>query len=368
MMQSIRVLVLNNYSLERVWQEVRRGDTPDHLLYGINHLRDLGCEIRIIPSGESRAILALARFLRALRWPIPLGSLDHQWSAWRVLREADLVYAPCGDELNSLACLRAVGLLKTPLVGVQHHALNRGRLAPVRDPWINLMIRGMDAFPALSQRVAHDINERCKTDPLKSKALFWGPDASFYPRSTEPGEGVLASGRTGRDFVTFGQGASRTSTSAMIMCLADDLRPEFTAFSDNVRVQTPKQGEVYRYREMMRAHLSARVLAIPLHATSSSLAGLTSLVDAMALGKPVIMTRNPYIDLDIEALGIGRWIEPGDVGGWADAIAWFTTHPAESLEMGRRARALVDDHGYNSRAFALQVRELFTQVLHRSNH
>ncbi len=362
-----RVLVLNNYSLERVCQQVRCGDTPDHHLYGINHLQDLGYEIKVVPDSESRAIHALARFLRAIRCPIPMGALDRQWSAWRLLQEADLVYAPCGDELNSLAYLRAAGMLKTPLVAVQHHALNRGRLSSLREPWINLLIRGIDAFPALSDRVAHDINERCRADAPKSKALRWGPDATFYPRSPSLGEGVLAAGRTGRDFVTFGKGASRADSSALIMCLATDFRPEFAAFSANVRVQTPEHGSVYGYPDMMQAHLDARVLAIPLEATSSNLAGLTSLVDAMALGKPVIMTRNPYIDLDIEAQGIGRWVEPADVRGWADAINWFAAHPAESLAMGQRARDLVDNGGYNSRAFALQIDQLFRQALGRES-
>jgi glycosyltransferase involved in cell wall biosynthesis len=104
--------------------------------------------------------------------------------------------------------------------------------------------------------------------------------------------------------------------------------------------------------------LEARVLAIPLFESKGSLAGLTSLVDAMALGKPVIMTRNPYIDLDIEACGIGKWVDPGDVDGWADAIDWFDRHPDESHEMGRRARALVDEQGYNSASFALRIHRL----------
>lgn len=363
-----RVLVLNNYSLERVWQEVRRGDTPDHHLYGVNHLQDLGYEIKVVPDSESRVIHAMARFLRGIRWPIPMGALDRQWGAWRLLEEADLIYAPCGEELNSLAYLRAVGLLTTPLVAVQHHALNRGRLSSLREPWINLLIRGVDAFPALSERVARDINHRCPTTPHKSKALRWGPDASFYPRSPSLGEGVLAAGRTGRDFVTFGEGASRSGSSACIMCLQNDVRPEFAGFAANVRVLTPEHGSVYRYPDMMQAHLDARVLAIPLEATCNNLAGLTSLVDAMALGKPVIMTRNPYVDLDIEAQGIGRWVEPADVQGWTDAVNWFAEHPAESLAMGQRARALVDDAGYNSRAFALQIDQLFRQTLGLENH
>jgi phosphoribosylcarboxyaminoimidazole (NCAIR) mutase len=83
-------------------------------------------------------------------------------------------------------------------------------------------------------------------------------------------------------------------------------------FSAQVQVEVPEVGRVFNYPEMMAAYLTARVIAIPLEKSDVSLAGLTSLVDAMAIGRPVIMTRNPFIDLDIEAQGIGRWVEPGD--------------------------------------------------------
>jgi glycosyltransferase involved in cell wall biosynthesis len=105
------------------------------------------------------------------------------------------------------------------------------------------------------------------------------------------------------------------------------------------------------------------VLAIPLFDYPESLAGLTSLLDAIGLGKPVIMTRHPMVDLDIEALGIGRWVEPNDVEGWREAIRWFDANPAESREMGRRARALVDEGNFHSEDFAARMAGLFGAVL-----
>ena len=129
MRRSTRLLVLNNYPLDVVWDEVTRREKPDHHLYGINHLERLGYEIRIVSGDAARGVAALARGLRRLRNPIPLGALERQGVAWQELHEGDVVYAPCGDELTSLAHLRAMGLLKTPLLAVQHQALNGGRLA-----------------------------------------------------------------------------------------------------------------------------------------------------------------------------------------------------------------------------------------------
>jgi hypothetical protein len=74
------------------------------------------------------------------------------------------------------------------------------------------------------------------------------------------------------------------------------------------------------------------------------------------------MTKHPLIDLDIEAEGIGKWVEPGDVDGWTDAIQFFEDHPNEVLIMGHKARSLVNQ-GMNSVSFANQVMDIFDNVL-----
>jgi glycosyltransferase involved in cell wall biosynthesis len=78
------------------------------------------------------------------------------------------------------------------------------------------------------------------------------------------------------------------------------------------------------------------------------------LADALGMGKAVFMTRHPLVDLDIEKVGIGRWIEPGDADGWRNAANWIEDHPDEVQAMGRRARQLVD-HGLNSETFGRQL-------------
>lgn len=355
MSKSVRVLVLNNYPLDAVWDEVKRGEKPDHHLYGINHLAQMGYDIRVVDGATASRAARVARWLQRLRCPVPLGALARQSAAWQALHEGDVIYAPCGDELTSLAYLRALGLLKTPLLSVQHHALNRGRLAWLREPFVRLMVRGLDAFPALSARAAQQINQRCPGHPLKSVALPWGPDARYYPRAQDPGQGVLAAGRTGRDFLTFALAATQAGVVAHIIGLPGPWLDARHRFSAQVQVQVAQAGQVFGYPEMMAAHLGARAIAIPLDDSPFNLAGLTSLVDAMAIGRPVIMTRNAFIDLDIEAHGIGRWVAPGDVQGWAEALRWFDRNPDASLAMGRRARALVDGPDWNSQAFARRI-------------
>jgi glycosyltransferase involved in cell wall biosynthesis len=87
-------------------------------------------------------------------------------------------------------------------------------------------------------------------------------------------------------------------------------------------------------------------------------------MDVLGMGKPVIMTRQPFIDLDIEAEGIGIWVDNGDINGWIRAMQYFENYPQQALEMGNRARKLAETR-MNSLFFANQVMDIFDSILER---
>ena len=85
--------------------------------------------------------------------------------------------------------------------------------------------------------------------------------------------------------------------------------------------------------------------------------GLTTVVEALALGLPILCTRNPQMPMDIEAEGCGFWIEVGDVEGWKDKLRYIADHPEEAEAMGRKGRALAE-HYYNVRQCSKEVAEI----------
>jgi len=357
------ILVLNNYSLERVWGEVKRGEKPNHHLFGIDYFYKKGYEVKIIPFQSSRMFQFIQRYCSKTKLPIPMGDLDQQCSALRLLNQADLIYAPCQTQTHLLCYLRAMGLIKTPIVCLAHHLLVMGgRLDAIRMPFYKLFIRGCSAFPSLSKLVAGEINTLAYPAD-KSRVVQWGPDVDYYKYAPSIGRKIVAAGRTGRDFDTFGFAASNSRVETVIICPQHSVSVEFSKFGNNVQVISGEQEEHISYKKLYDYYSDARAIAIPLH-DQVSLAGLASLMDAIGMGKPVIMTRSPFIDLDIEALGIGKWIMPGDLRGWHDAIQWFEDHEEESLIMGVRARKLADQ-GLNSASFANQIMDIFERILKR---
>jgi glycosyltransferase involved in cell wall biosynthesis len=207
--------------------------------------------------------------------------------------------------------------------------------------------------------VARQINQLAGGE--YSETIPWGPDKNYYEVGAGAGKGAIAAGMTGRDFNTFGRASTEAGMAARIVCCDRDIPKSASNFGPNVSLEIHQSDKPQGYRRLAKSFAAARVLAIPLYA-QDTLAGLTSLMDALGVGRPVIVTRNPLLDLDVEALGIGRWVNTGDVSGWIAALRWFDSHPTEAMEMGRKARALVDG-GLHSAAFADRMMSLFNQVL-----
>jgi glycosyltransferase involved in cell wall biosynthesis len=354
------ILVLNNYSISKSWSAALSGKSPDHFLYGINYLQEKGHRVVVVDDSAAPGLRLLQDCIAGLRLPIPVGDLSQQWRAIQALYRFDVIYSPCFSTIFLFNYLRALGVLTTPVVCLAHHPLMRERMTWLRRPLVRLAVRGTDAFPSLSRAVAEEINSLalCKASAV---SVNWGPDLAFYPKQVPVGRGVVAAGRTGRDFETFGAAASQSTSPALIICPQDAVTPRFQSFGKHVLVLANVNPIHYGYRQLVEYYASARVLAVPMH-TGPSLCGLTSLVDALGMGKPVIMTRHPLIDIDIESEGIGRWVAPYDLDGWRDAIQFFEDHPDEASEMGRRARRLAEA-GHNSKSFGDQIRQIIEKVL-----
>jgi glycosyltransferase involved in cell wall biosynthesis len=356
------VAVLNNYPFEQVWQEVQDNDKPDHHLYGINYFHQRNYQVEVIPFTQFLLLKHLNNLTATMRIAPLVGDLDQQWATLQCLNEFDLIYSPCQTQTQILGYLRSLNLIQVPIVAIAHHPINRGKFRRVRSPLHKLAISGYDAFPSLSLGVAQDIN---KLVPGKSEVVPWGADANYYPDACYPGTGVVAAGRTGRDFNTLGLAASQTEIATQIICLESGTSSAFKQFDSNVQVKVLSDQNHMKYPDLVEIYAKARVLAIPMY-PNASLCGLTSLMDALGMGKPVIMTRHPFIDLDIEAECIGKWVEPGDIAGWRAAIHFFEANPDEATVMGKRAKQIMLQR-LNSQAFANQIMDLFDRILGHSN-
>jgi glycosyltransferase involved in cell wall biosynthesis len=193
--------------------------------------------------------------------------------------------------------------------------------------------------------------------------LPWGVDLSFYPDLSReaPTEFsyVFAAGKTQRDFQTLVDACRCVARPLLISC-DQSSAPAIDATMNNVRIRTALAAST---AELVDDYRGAMVVAIPLtpRGCERTMNGVTSLLEAMALGKPVIMTRNRTIGIDIEQAEIGIWVDPGDVRGWERAVQFVFSHPLDARRMGQNGRRLCEER-YGMERFSADLAGYFQEV------
>jgi glycosyltransferase involved in cell wall biosynthesis len=117
------------------------------------------------------------------------------------------------------------------------------------------------------------------------------------------------------------------------------------------------------YRELRDLYDRAAVVAITTHDTPNA-CGVTSLMEAMAMGKPVVVSNNPALadylpPAELEAAIVAPI---GDAGALRGAIADLLANPQKALAMGERARAYAQER-FHPRASLQIVTDLCWAIL-----
>jgi glycosyltransferase involved in cell wall biosynthesis len=81
-------------------------------------------------------------------------------------------------------------------------------------------------------------------------------------------------------------------------------------------------------------------VCIPLHYDQNDTCGYTELLEAMAMGKPVIMTQSGCLNIDLEEENIGLYVNPNDQNDWQNAIKRIFNDQFKAKVMGQNAQKL----------------------------
>jgi glycosyltransferase involved in cell wall biosynthesis len=341
----MKVLFINNYPMDESLEEWKRGKYPGHHLWGATHLREYGIDIDILPFEKYAVLNKIGQMLK-------LGNhLDQQVRAfWRASKH-DLVYSACQDNTLFLALLRGIGIFRKPLVAIIHHPMQKCRRNEI-------YVNGHDRLLCLSASILGELKSEFNEREEKIALLSWGVDLPFYEQETNSSPSpleiensfIVSAGKSSRDHDTLVKAFLEIDYPLKIYCSGESA-PSITNLPSNISVQYRHPTfNAISYRELLGAYKKAYAIAIPLIETNS-LAGLTSLFDAMAMQKPVIMTRNKRIDVDIEEQGIGIWVDPGDIRGWRQALTYLLAHPEQANRMGKKGYDLCKSR-YNLKEFS----------------
>lgn len=358
----MKVYFYHTQDIQYCLSRMRDGEFPSHFLYGACRLPDEGIGV-VYHRSPSRQ---MSRLRTAV------------YTAWRVLtcrEHFDAVYATHYKGLELLVVLRALRLFRKPIVVWHHQPIITPR-SRLREWGGRLFYRGLDRMIFFSQKLVDDSLKSRKADPGRMVVGHWGADLDFYDRIKTGMDGqaagdrpftFIATGKEQRDQPTL---IAAFNATGLPLELYIGINPDPSVPNPNLdAVRNCRPASNIRVREicgLLPYEIAldvarASCVAICCKPTRYT-AGLTTVVEALALGLPVICSRNPQIPVDFDSEGCGISVDYGDVEGWRRAAEYLASHPEEARQMGERGRRIAEKM-FNDRQCAREIAQVLREVV-----
>jgi len=327
-----------------------RGD----LMYGLTHLK------------KNNLGVILPRFKKYR--PIGMKSwIPNLIDILKDKRKYDIVYTPYFDGLEALIYLRALGLFRKKIIVWQHQIIEKPG-GFLRTCLYRVFLKGIDKFIFFSETAQSESIESKLISKNKTAVLRWGADLDFFNNILNEASGkeykdisFISTGRDSRDFETLVKAFKGLSLKLDLYVVERELYEKYKEEGENIKVHF-----LERDGSLESSLISSHTVGLELAKSSVSIvctrpsanrklsSGLTSIIEATALGKPLIITRNKYIPKYFEDSRVGLFVNPFDVEDLRNAIQKIGSD-----------NELLRQLGENSRQFALKQcnLDLFTKDL-----
>ena len=198
--------------------------------------------------------------------------------------------------------------------------------------------------------------------PYFADERFWDP-ALASPDASASRPLICSAGLEFRDYTTLIAAARDLDVDVRIGAASHWAR--HNAFGASAELPANITVDAYNYQQLRDLYASARFVVVPLRDVDNQ-AGITTILEAMAMGKAVVVTRTrgqtdvvrdwrsgtaapppgflatPEHAETLGALPTGWYVQPEDSNDLRDAIGYLLAHPEIAEEMGRNARRVVE--------------------------
>lgn len=350
----MRILAAHNDDLAQHCADAQADPSrPRHHTWGVAELQAAGHAVDIVHYGRWRGLGALVR--RA----VVFGDPEQEADVLRRRDRCDLVYTGSQNPMLGLAAARRLGLFSKPMIAVLHRSYGRGALARL---FVRRVIAGYDRILCLSEPIRRDIVAVAPELRDRLRVAPWGIDLERFDRldvdwSMAPQPVFVTAGKTYRNLGPLLE-AFRGSRHALEIYY-DERQPETAKLAASERLETVAYlRSDFSWPSVARFNARARAVLVPLDARRAGRYpngfGLTSMIDAMAAARPLIVTRTPGPVVDVEAEGVGIFVDGDDPEAWRDAVERLGADAGLASDMGRRARRLCERR-YNFARFAAHL-------------
>lgn len=321
------ILFVNNYDMAKSRESYLKGNSPSHHQFGTSEL---------IETGEYTVDYMLATPKNYNNRILKLLSLFPVWfHIYRKARKYDIVYGGADFTVDFLGFMKKIGLFRPKLAAIFHHPP-----FPFR-----LKFEKYDHILFLSSFAYKDMAQLFPAKAAYMTFLQWGPDISFYERlAPKPNymkmqEEVIfiSNGKTKRDHELLVDAAENINAHTIIVSDEHSL-------PSNYHKDKCKNIEIFYQNKpddtkMVKLLNRCSILIVPTPPTSQKLGpiGLTSFLDTVALGMPIITADNTVFTDIVTSNKMGLVYKAGDIVELKRAMTFFIENPKYIAEYGKNA-------------------------------
>ena len=166
---------------------------------------------------------------------------------------------------------------------------------------------------------------------------------------------IVSGGMEKRDYRTLAEAIQNLDVDVKVCAFSNNAAPTARTFP----AEMPKNMYCgfFDWSDLLQLYQDADVVAISLFENKYS-AGTTTLLEAMACRKPVVITHAKGLIADLVKAGCVTGVKPEDPDGLRQAIVWLLDHPAEAAAQAQRGYEMVLKH----HSAAQHVDELATKL------
>lgn len=242
------------------------------------------------------------------------------------------------ESLGLPLAIQLIGCRARPRLTVVVHAVTSQKRRLV----FRLVHEPLTRLICLSSEVQRMLIDELHVPREKVYLLHNWLDQHFFRSSrNEIGDYVLSVGMEARDYVTLRHAAAGIPIRFHVVGSGFSPNPGFQMAQGAEAASNVVVGTGYTYTELRELYDGARLVVLPLYAVSYA-AGVTSILEGMAMGKAIIASDSPGIRDYVKHGRSGLLVPPGDPIALRAAIVDLWHDPYRLAEMGRHNRAWVE--------------------------
>ncbi|KAF3886337.1 MULTISPECIES: glycosyltransferase family 4 protein [Nostocales] len=328
--------------LEGMTRNAQLGMTPSHAIWELS--QRLGAKVH--QPGEEQ-ILPIDRILAKV-----IGRPEH-WALARNLSlqcdEDDIIYCTGEDVGIPLATLCGLKKRRPKLIGYFHNMNRpRGRLALQIFQVANKIDLFVSTVPSeitfLSQYLQLPKNRIYEVKAQPTDASFFTPG----PTSHEKRRPIIGSGGLEkRDYRTLADATKDLDVDVKICAFSNNAKKLKRSFPK--LIPNNMSSRFYSWYELLQLYRDSDIVVVPLVENTQE-AGLSTLFEAMACCKPVVITRTPGIISKLIDEGIVTGVSPYDSEQMKQAIQNLLDNPYKAQMQAQRGYELVQKQ-YNQKNY-----------------